>query len=342
MKKTNPLIIIAFFFVLVLTSCSVTKYQGKRNLTVVFYNVENLFDTINEPGKTDGEFTPEGQNKWTKERYNKKVEDIAKVLGSINENELPEMIGLCEIENRKVLEDLVENHNLAKGKYQIVHYESPDNRGIDNAFLYRPDEFEVIFSQPIHVKFDDEPDFRTRDILYVKGKNLNKEEMHVFVNHWPSRIGGTDATESARLQVASKLKNKIDSIVLQNSSAEIIVIGDMNDEPSNLSLANVLGASKPGSNTDGLVNLMYPIHEAKLGSYFYQGNWNMLDNIVVSFNLLDKKGFSCTDGQGHVYHQEWMEFKNTRGQISPNKTYSGSNYYGGVSDHFPVYIELCR
>ena len=264
MKKTGSIIFIAFTFVLLFTSCSSVKYQRKKNFTIVFYNVENLFDTINEPGKTDGEFTPNGSKQWNEERYTKKVNDIAKVLSLINENELPEMIGLCEVENQKVLEDLVENELLSNGDYKIVHYESPDNRGIDNAFLYRPDEFEVNFSQPIPVSFKGEPNFHTRDILYVKGKTNNGEEMHVFVNHWPSRIGGTDETESARLQVASKLKNKIDSIVSNNSSAEIIVMGDMNDEPSNLSLTYVLGASKPESNANGLVNLMYPIHEAKL------------------------------------------------------------------------------
>ena len=332
----------ATLIVLYLNSCSKEKQQSKLNFTVVFYNVENLFDTVDEPGKSDEEFTPDGPKQWNQERYSKKVNDIAKVLSSINDKELPEIIGLCEIENQKVLEDLVGNSQLASGEYKIVHYESPDNRGIDNAFLYRPDEFEVISARPIHVSFEGEPDFHTRDILYVKGKTTNGEEMHIFVNHWPSRIGGTDATESSRLPIASILKNKIDSIQHQNNLAEIIVIGDMNDEPSNLSLAVVLGASRPESETDGLVNLMYPIYDENLGSYVYQGDWNMLDNIVVSSNLLDDKGFCCTEKQGHVFHQEWMEYKNSDDQISPNKTYGGSNYYGGVSDHFPVFLSLKR
>ncbi len=252
------------------------------------------------------------------------------------------MIGLCEIENGKVLEDLVNDKYLAQGKYKIVHYESPDNRGIDCAFLYRPDEFKVISSRPVHVSFAGEPDFHTRDILYVKGKTLNGEEMHIFVNHWPSRIGGEEQTEYARVTVASLLKSKIDSVQNVNPSAEIIVMGDMNDEPSNKSLAEVLGASKPGNNNSNLVNLMYPVHEEKLGSYYYRGNWNMLDNLVVSSNLLDDKGFRCKDKQGHVFHQSWMEYKNTNGVLSPNRTYGGSNYYGGISDHFPVYMSLQR
>ncbi len=342
MKKKIAFSLVVIFIVLVLISCSTQKFKNEKNLTIVFYNVENLFDTINEPGKSDEEFTPEGQDHWTEERYNKKIDDIAKVLSSINEKELPEMIGLCEIENQKVLQDLTVDKYLVQGKYRIVHYESPDKRGIDCAFLYRPDEFKVIESHPIHVAFEGEPDFLTRDILYVKGKTLNGEEMHIFVNHWPSRIGGEEQTEYARVTVAKLLKSKIDSVQNENTSAEIIVMGDMNDEPSNKSLSEILGAVKPGSNNEGLVNLMYPIEEENLGSYVYQGNWNMLDNIVVSSNLLDKKGFSCIDKQGHVFHQEWMEYKNSNDQISPNKTYGGSNYYGGVSDHFPVYINLKR
>ena len=342
MKKRTTVLLITILVVFVLISCSTEKSQNRRNLTVAFYNVENLFDTIDEPGKNDEEFTPGGQDKWTEERYYKKVDDIAKVLSSINEKELPEMIGLCEVENQKVLEDVVNDNHLSRGKYRIVHYESPDNRGIDCAFLYRPDEFDVVSSRPIHVSFAGEPEFHTRDILYVKGKTLNGEEMHIFINHWPSRIGGAEQSEYARVTVATLLKSKIDSVQQENSSAEIIVMGDMNDEPSNKSLTEVLGAAKPGDTNSGLVNLMYPIHEAKQGSYKYQGNWNMLDNLVVSSNLLDNKGFQCVEKQGHVFHREWMEYKNANGEISPNRTYGGTNYYGGISDHFPVYMSLKR
>ncbi|MBN2637336.1 MAG: hypothetical protein JXR61_13770 [Prolixibacteraceae bacterium] len=339
MKRTRTLL---FFLsvILLFTSCSKEEVQRNSTITIVFYNVENLFDTVDKPDKADEEFTPNGAKEWNEERYAKKINDIAKVLSSVNSQELPEMIGLCEVENRKVLEDLVENDLLKQGEYKIVHYESPDTRGIDNAFIYRPDEFEVNFSQPIPVSFEGEPDFYTRDILYVKGKTNNKEELHIFVNHWPSRIGGTEETEYARLAVATIVKSKIDSIQAQNSMAEIIVMGDMNDEPSNYSLSEILAAVKPDSNVNGLVNLMYPVYDQNLGSYVYQGNWNMLDNIIVSSNLLDDDGFSCTEKKGHVFHQEWMEYKNTEGEISPNKTYGGLNYYGGVSDHFPVYISL--
>ena len=316
-------------------------YSKKRNTTVVFYNVENLFDTKNTPGGNDAEFTPDGKNEWTNERYHKKLEDISKVLGSVNKKELPEIIGLCEIENRGVLDDLVNTSILSKGNYKIEQFESPDFRGIDCAFLYRADEFEVIKSSPVKVVFDDDLSFTTRDILYVKGKTNNGEEFHIFVNHWPSRIGGLEQTEPKRVTVAKLLKSKIDSVQNVNPNANILVMGDMNDEPSNKSINEVLQAKSPEVENAAFVNLMYPIHKNKLGSYNYRGNWNMLDNIIVSSNLLDKKGFQCKEMQGFVFHEKWMEYENN-GEMSPNRTYGGPNYYGGVSDHFPVYVQLKR
>ncbi|NQU54957.1 MAG: hypothetical protein HQ522_20755, partial [Bacteroidetes bacterium] len=208
--------------------------------------------------------------------------------------------------------------------------------------VYRPDEFKVIKSSPIKVKFKGKSNYSTRDILYVKGETVNSEEFHIFVNHWPSRIGGTEKTEFKRVEVATILKSKIDSIVRVEFSANIVVLGDMNDEPSNNSLAKTLMAKKPEIRNTGFVNLMYPDHENGSGSYNYQGNWNMLDNIVVSQSLLDENGFRCIDRKGKVFRKNWMEYKNGEGQASPSRTYGGSNYYGGMSDHFPVYFTLQR
>ncbi len=344
--KKAVLLTLAILLATILISALVSAfaeitYNKRRNLTVAFYNVENLFDTKNTPGGNDAEFTPEGKNKWTEERYNKKLNDISEVLSSINKKELPEIIGLCEIENREVLEDLVKTKLLSGGDYKIEQYESPDFRGIDCALLYRPDEFEVIKSSPIKVEFNDDLKFTTRDILYVTGKTNNDEEFHIFVNHWPSRIGGLAQTEPKRIAVAKLLKSKIDSVQNSNPNANIIVMGDLNDEPSNKSINEVLNAQSPEVENAALVNLMFPIHQNKQGSYNYRGNWNMLDNVIVSPNLLDNKGFQCKEMQGFVFHEKWMEYEN-KGEMSPNRTYGGPNYYGGVSDHFPVYIQLKR
>ena len=329
-------------FVSIFAFCSTENDNKKQNLTVAFYNVENLFDTEDDPHVNDNEFLPDSEKKWTADRYQKKLDDISTVLASINPNDLPEIVGLCEVENQRVLEDLVKTGHLAAGKYKIVHYESPDSRGIDCALLYRPDEFKVTESSPIKVTFADEKDFATRDILYVKGQTTNSEEFHIFVNHWPSRVSGLAETEPKRIAVAQILKNKIDAVQLANPAVNIVIMGDMNDEPSNLSLSEIIGAKSPEVANAELVNLMFPAHKDKRGSYNYRGNWNMLDNIVVSSNLLDDQGFNVIGKQGEVFHEEWMENISRDGVMYPNRTYGGPNYYGGVSDHFPVYFMLRR
>ena len=239
-----------------------------------------------------------------------------------------------------MLDDLVKTKLLKEGNYEIEHFESPDFRGIDCALLYRPDEFKVIKSTQIHVAFADDPKYTTRDILYVKGETRNKEEFHIFVNHWPSRIGGLEQTEPKRVAVAQLLKSKIDSVLKINRNANILVMGDMNDEPSNKSLSEVLAAKSPEVKNATLINLMFPVHKNKKGSYNYRGNWNMLDNIIVSEGLLDDNGFQCVEKQGFVFHEKWMEYEDKTNGMTPNRTYGGPNYYGGVSDHFPVFANF--
>jgi len=306
----------------------------KKKATIVFYNVENLFDTIDDPAINDGEFLPGSDKQWNTERYHKKLEDIARALGEINAEELPEVIGLCEVENRGVLEDLIATEPLTAGNYQIVHTDSPDKRGIDVALLFRKKEFKVVSHEVIGV----DPGFETRDILHVNGK-LGKDEFHLFVNHWPSRSGGAEQSEPNRLVAARVLKKQVDELLTENAEAKIIIIGDMNDEPDNKSLAEIVQAMAPNTKAN-LYNLMIPLDEQNLGSYHYRGEWNMIDNLIVSETVLRGKGFMVTDQLGQVYHETWMEYRNRNGTMSPNRTYGGSNYYGGVSDHFPVFMML--
>lgn len=327
---------------LLFVSCATWQNAAQRNLTVVFYNVENLFDLEDEPGKQDGEFTPQSEKNWDTNKYQKKLADISRVISGINEGDLPEIVGLCEVENEKVLQDLVRTGLLANGNYRIVHHESPDLRGIDCALIYRPDEFQIVDHFAVPVRFEDDPEYTTRDILYVKGRTLNREELHIFVNHWPSRIGGVAQTEPKRLKVARTLKSKIDSVMIASPNGHIIVMGDMNDEPDNKSLLEVLGAKPPSSPGALLVNLMFPEFEEGRGSYNYRGSWDMLDNLIVSPGLLDSKGFSVVGEKGYIYRESWMEYTNSQGDVGPNRTYGGPNYYGGVSDHFPVYFRLRR
>ena len=325
---------IYLFVILIVFLASCSQNPLKRKATIVFYNVENLFDTIDDPKINDEEFLPQSDKHWNSERYNKKLNDLSKVISSIDKEELPELIGLAEIENQQVLEDLIHTQYLSKGNYQIVHVDSPDKRGIDVALLYRKGEFKVLSFEPLHV----DPAFETRDILHVYGK-LGKDKVHLFVNHWPSRWGGTEKSEPNRIVAAQTLKNKVDEILSKNQEAKIIIMGDMNDEPDNKSIAEVLGAKSPASKAQ-LYDLMIPLDEQNKGSYAYRGQWNMLDNLIVSGSVLHGKGFVASDQLGQIFHAKWMEYTNKNGEMSPNRTYGGPNYYGGVSDHFPVYLEL--
>jgi predicted extracellular nuclease len=321
----------------VLFSCTSVKKSLRSEYTVVSYNVENLFDTVDDPKIPDEEFLPASEKKWDNEKYQKKLTDIARVISEVNPMELPEVVGLVEIENQQVLEDLVKTGKLAS-RYAIIHEESPDYRGIDVAMIYRKDAFQEISHEVLPVNFPDDPEFKTRDILHVTGKMRNKK-VHLFVNHWPSRIGGDDKTEPKRVLAASVLKKKVEEVLAADPKACIIIMGDMNDEPANKSLKETLGAAAPNSGA-ALVNLMMPDDVAGKGTYFYSGNWNMLDNLVVSENVLKGKGMKVEGQKGNIYSSDWMIFTNKTGDKTPNRSYVGDKYVGGVSDHFPVYFKM--
>jgi predicted extracellular nuclease len=323
---------------LVYGSCSSVKRTLKKEYTVVSYNVENLFDTVDDPKIPDEEFLPESEKKWDNERYQKKLNDLSQVISEISPKELPEIVGLIEIENRSVLEDLVQTGPLNGQGYAIIHEESPDFRGIDVALIYRKDAFQEIMHESLPVVFADDPEFKTRDILHVTGKARN-ETIHIFVNHWPSRIGGDEKTEPKRVLAATVLKSKVDQILSLDPKARIIIMGDTNDEPINKSLYEILGAKAPDSGAK-LVNLMFPDDLAGKGTYFYSGNWNMLDNLVVSDELISGKRIQIVDQKGFIYSNDWMIYTNKTGDKTPNRSYVGSKYVGGVSDHFPVYLKM--
>ena len=319
-------------------SCSSQKEMLRKEYTVLSYNVENLFDTVDDPKVPDEEFLPESEKKWTNERYQKKLDDLAKVISEVNALETPEIVGLIEVENRSVLEDLIRTGAFKDQPYAIIHEESPDYRGIDVALIYRKDAFTEIMHEILPVVFPDDTAFKTRDILYVSGKVRNKT-VHVFVNHWPSRIGGDAKTEPKRVLAASVLKRKVDQLLALDPKAHIIIMGDMNDEPVNKSLQQILGAQSPDSG-EKLVNLMFPDDVAGLGTYFYSGNWNMLDNLVVSGEMITGKNVRIENQKGDIYSSPWMIFTNKNGAQTPNRTYVGPKYVGGVSDHFPVYFKM--
>ncbi|MBL7972448.1 MAG: endonuclease/exonuclease/phosphatase family protein [Prolixibacteraceae bacterium] len=335
MNRSLGLLVFAVFL---LASCSSARKTLRSEYTVVSYNVENLFDTLDDPKIPDEEFLPESEKKWNSERYRKKLEDLARVIAEINPDELPEIVGLVEVENRGVIEDLIETGKLKGQGYAIVHEESPDYRGIDVALIYRKDAFTEISHEVLPVIFPDDPQFKTRDILHVVGKVRN-QKVHLFVNHWPSRIGGDQKTEPKRVLAASVLRKKADQIQAAEPKSKIIIMGDMNDEPANKSLLETLGAGSPDSGAR-LVNLMMPDDAQGSGTYFYSGNWNMLDNLVVSGEMITGKRVRVENQKGCIYSNDWMIYTNKNGDKTPNRSYVGNKYVGGVSDHFPVYLKM--
>ncbi|MFC2104501.1 endonuclease/exonuclease/phosphatase family protein [Bacteroidota bacterium] len=324
--------------IILLCIFSLFSFSQNNTSTIVFYNVENLFDTINDPSTKDDDYTPEGKKNWTNTRYSKKLNDIAKVISSVNKEALPCLIGFAEIENRSVLEDLIKTDYLKDINYKIIHEESSDIRGIDVGLIYNPKDFTYLMHKKIPIPLDTE--YKVRDILYMKGVLNNEDTLHVFVNHWKSRSGGQEKTEPQRIQCAQTLKNTVDSILTKNIKANIVIIGDLNDEPTDKSIFETLRANNSNENLS-LNNLMLSLSREGLGTHSYRGDWSMLDHIIVSKSLLkNNSGYIIENGKAHIFSADWITYENKEGHKSPNRTYGGSNYYGGYSDHYPVYVIL--
>lgn len=337
MKSEIQLLFSAIFMMLCFTGNTQDSHR------IVFYNLENLFDIYDDPVTRDEEFTPGADIPWTAERYELKMTNMAKVLQAVGEGDLPAIIGMCEVENRAVAEDLLSRNGLKEGNYILIHQDSPDERGIDVALAYREGVFRPTRYQAMPVSFVERPDDRTRDILYVSGvfKDAPNDTLHIFVNHWPSRWGGQLESEPGRLAAAAVLKKSVDSIFSSGPLARIIIMGDFNDEPYNKSIKDILGAGKDleGNGPASLVNLMYPGFEREEGSYYYR-DWDMIDQIIVSSALVtSEKGLALKGHEGKVFGPEWVMFRTSNGILRPNRT-KGRDYYGGYSDHLPVYIDI--
>jgi endonuclease/exonuclease/phosphatase family metal-dependent hydrolase len=310
---------------------------------VVFYNVENLFDTENDSTINDEEFLPDGDNHWTPYRYHEKLDHISKVFLNLGGWEMPAVIGMCEIENQRVLDDLVRLTGLKNFDYEIVHEDSPDRRGIDVGLLYRPDVFRYLKHDIIRIHFPFAPDVLTRDVLYVSGV-VAGDTLHVFVNHWPSRLGGQEASEPRRVFVAEQIRHWVDSIFTIDQQANILIIGDLNDGPEDKSIAEALRAA--GELTElqspGLLDAMHTLKKKGLGSHKYNGEWKTLDHVILSSALLDTTNvLSALPEHVVIFQGEWLLEDDVQSPgKKPFRTYAGPRYLGGYSDHLPVFVDL--
>lgn len=311
---------------------------------VAFYNVENLFDTKDDEGVYDEEFTPTGNKAWTEDKYNKKLNSLASVLSKLAREYSPSgpaVIGVSEIENRGVLEDLLKTKEMASMGYEIVHYDSPDRRGVDVGLLYNPAVFKVTSSKAYQYNLPDNPRFKTRDQLLVSG-TLAGESFHVITNHWPSRWGSKSS--ELREFAASISKHIADSIYKADPKAKVVIMGDLNDDPVDKSVRVVLDAKrnqkdvKPG----GLFNTTWGFYDKGIGTLVYQNKWNLFDQIIVSESLLGNDRSSLKFWKAEIFNREFLIQKEGKNKGYPLRTFSGDTFLNGYSDHFPVLIYLIK
>ncbi|HPN37904.1 MAG TPA: hypothetical protein PL041_05830 [Melioribacteraceae bacterium] len=329
----NKILLLTFLFL----NCALAQIE--KSFYVASWNVENLFDTLDCPDKDDSEFLPSSEKKWNTEKYKQKLTNLAKVINDMNDNNGPDILGLVETENINVVNDLINVINLSNNKnYKVVHIESPDPRGIDNALIFNSDFFNLIDSKPLHVYLDSSHS-ETRYILKVELQltNGNNEKIKVFVNHWPSRRGGEDSSEKFRITAAKVLEKEIN---LSDCSIDnIIIVGDFNDEPNNNSIKEILNAKSLKElceNPGCLFNLSTEKKENGEGTYYYRGNWNMLDQMIISRSLLKKGKIQYNLNSFEIIKPLYMITKEGRYEGSTIPTFGGKKYLGGYSDHFPI------
>ncbi len=322
-----------------------TTIKNSQTVRIIFYNLENLYDPHDDTLNPDKEFTGKGIKRWTFNKFFVKLNHLSKTLIAIGGWEPPAIIGVCEVENRYVLNKIIYDTPLKKYKYKFIHYESPDTRGIDVALLYRPDVFSVIFSRKISIYLSSDSIMHTRDILYMKGILFTIDTVHIFVNHWPSRLGGFTESVPKRRLVARTLRSAVDSLQQNQPDPHIIIMGDFNDEPDQPAINDILRAESYSNQTTStsLVNLMLPLMKSmNEGTYKFQGKWAILDQFMVSGNMLSKgSGLKTSPASVNIYHSSFlMEDDERFFGGKPFRTYSGPRYLGGFSDHLPVYMDV--
>ncbi len=310
-----------------------TSNLKKNYYTIGFYNLENLFDIEDDPNILDDDFTEDSPRNWNQDRYDKKIRKLGKVISKLGYKETshpPIIVGVAEVENDEVLRDLVNSKYLKSKNYNFCHFESPDERGIDTALLYREEFFTVLYNEAIPLYINGkygERDY-TRDILYVKGE-IEGNIIHLLVNHWPSRRSGYDQTVYKRIAAASKNREIINGILSEEPEAKIIVMGDFNDNPTSKSVKGLV-------NTD-FYNPMEKLLTLDSGTLNYRGEWNIFDQIIISNNFLKPHDNPLQFEDSEIFNPKELQEYSGKYKGNPFRTYVGEKYIGGISDHFPVY-----
>lgn len=330
---------------LLLTIHTYAQKSSRHSAVIAFYNLENLCDTIDDPATNDEEFLPTSARLWNSDKYQRKLQNLSTVISQIGSDEgltPPAIIGLVELENKAVLSDLIAQPALKKYNYGIVHYNSPDKRGMDVALLYRSDYMKVTNSQsyPVVIYSDnDNSRIFTRDILVVTGK-LKGQTVNIIVNHWPSRRGNDDSNH-LRTSVAMRCRSLVDSLTRTDATANVIVMGDFNDDPTNESIVQNLQAVDKASLKPGyLFNAMTSLYTDGQGTLKYNDKWNLFDQIIITQSLLSSQHKGYSYQSAHIFSRPYLFQQDGDFKGYPNRTYGGKKYLGGYSDHLPVYMIL--
>lgn len=332
---------------LFLSNFSFSQEKQAYKITCVgFYNLENLFDYWDDTLISDEEYLPTGEKAWDSLKYNSKLHNMAKVIGEVGTKYSPDgaaVLGVCEVENRGVLEDLVSQPEIKDRNYQIVHFDSPDRRGVDCGLLYQEKYFKVKNATKYPLSFDRSEGGKsfTRDQLVVTG-DMDGEDVTFIVCHWPSRWGGQKASEPRRVEAAKVGRRVIDSLFIADPNAKIIYMGDLNDDPVNVSLTEYIRAKgkKTKLKEGDLYNTMWDHYKRGNGTLAYQDAWNLFDQIVISQPFLNEDATKYVLHEAVVFKRDWM--LQTEGQYAgyPLRTWAGGKWMNGYSDHFPTYIVL--
>jgi predicted extracellular nuclease len=314
-----------------------TVGKNKQAYTIAFYNLENLFDTKKDPTILDDDFTPSGKKHWNYKRYKRKINKLSSVisqLGTKRSYYSPAIVGVAEVENVVVLNDLIGSINLKNEHYGVVHYDSPDERGIDVALLYKKELFELLHSETFTLYVENEFGVRdfTRDILLVKG-NLNGELMHILINHWPSRRSGEDVSEEKRIKAAELVTSIVHQIYNETENAKIIVMGDFNDDPTNISVKKYLV-------NDTFYNPMERLINTGHGTLNHDRKWHLFDQIIFTKNFINIEENKHSFKYAEIFDEHFLKEWKGKYKGNPFRTYVGKWYQGGFSDHFPVYVYL--
>jgi endonuclease/exonuclease/phosphatase family metal-dependent hydrolase len=344
--KLNVLLLFLFFNVIILHAQKLEKDKHYFISAIGFWNVENLYDTLNDQWKNDEEFTPSGKNAWTGDRYRKKIEHLADVLSQMATDVTPDglaIVGLCEIENKNVVIDLVKSPKLKQRNYQVVHIEGPDARGVDPSFIYNPVYFKVIkaVSYPVHLVTDSS--HKTRDILVVSG-SFRGDPLTVLVNHWPSRRGGELLSRPNRNEAARIARRIADSITRANPQAKVAIMGDFNDDPTNVSIKEGLKTYPDitKATDDKYFNPMEEPYIDGIGTLAWQDSWNLFDQIILNKSWLPSGYLTWQYYAVRIFNKPFLKSDHGNFKGYPFRTYSGSAYTGGYSDHFPVFIVMAK